>query len=148
MLAPALSLLAGTAIVVQNAVMVAMAARGIGLTGALLFNSLVGVSLLIAIEAGRGGTGFASALLAQARPWFVLPGLLGTLFVFASLYGYRHQGATATIVLIVAAQLAAGLLFDALGVTAAARPPSAERLVGIALVLAGAVLVLRDGAGA
>lgn len=142
MIAVVLALAAGAAIVVQNAIMTAMAARGLGLTGALVFNSLVGAAVLVVLEAVRSGPAFAHDFLVHARVWFVLPGLLGTLFVFASLYGYRHQGATATIVLILSAQLLAGLLLDRLGFTGGGRPLAAHRLLGIALVVAGAALVL------
>jgi bacterial/archaeal transporter family-2 protein len=73
----------------------------------------------------------------------VLPGLLGTAFVFASLYGYRHMGATTTIVLIVAAQLTTGVLFDAFGLTGEARTPNVVRFLGVLLLFAGAFLVVR-----
>ncbi|WP_167858583.1 DMT family transporter [Methylobacterium nonmethylotrophicum] len=144
-----LCLVAGAALVVQNALMGAMAARGAGLTGALLCNSLVGLSLLGLVEAWRSGPGFPLRLIERAEPWFLLPGLLGTLFVAASLYGYRQQGATVTVALVVAGQLAAGIAGDAAGLTGrrvGVNPDSSlgwETWLGAALLLAGAVLILR-----
>ena len=93
--------------------------------------------------AARHGPAFALDLLPRARLWFLLPGLLGTFFVFASLYGYRHQGASATIVLVVAAQLVTGLALDGMGFTGAARPIAPPTLIGAALLLLGTALVVR-----
>jgi transporter family-2 protein len=138
-----LTLLGGCAIAVQNAVMVAMTGRGLGLTAALLVNSTVGITLLAVIEYARLGPSFADEIIRRVEWWFLLPGLLGTLYVFASLYGYRHQGAATTIALIVAAQLIAGLALDAFGFRGETVPVTPERLIGVVLLLAGAALVMR-----
>jgi transporter family-2 protein len=142
-LAILLAIVGGAALVVQNAIMVTIARSGVSLTGALFVNSAVGLLLLGLIETWRGGPGFAIDLAARAQYWFLLPGILGTAFVFASLYGYRHQGAATTIVLVVAAQLVTGLAFDATGLTGTARAITAERIIGVALLFAGAFLVVR-----
>jgi transporter family-2 protein len=142
-LAILLAIVGGAALVVQNALMVTIARGGVSLTGALFVNSAVGLFLLGMIETWRGGPGFAIDLAGRAQYWFLLPGILGTAFVFASLYGYRHQGAATTIVLVVAAQLVTGLAFDAAGLTGTARAITAERIVGVALLFAGAFLVVR-----
>ena len=137
-----LSLLAGMALVMQNAVMVAMTGRGLSLTGALLCNSLVGLLILSAVELYRGESGLFQQW-GRAELWFVVPGVLGTFFVFASLFGYRTQGSAATIVLIITGQIVAGLLLDRLGWAGIVRELSAQRLLGTALVIGGAVLVAR-----
>lgn len=133
----------GCAIAVQNAVMVAVTGRGLAITSALLVNSTVGITLLIGIEWFRLGPGFAGEIARRAEWWFVLPGLLGTVFVFASLYGYRSQGAATTIAVIVASQLAAGLALDAFGFRGETIPVTPARLIGLALLFAGAALVAR-----
>lgn len=153
-----LCLVAGAALVVQNALMGAIVARGTGLTGALLCNSLVGLSLLGLVEAWRSGPAFPLRLAERAEPWFLVPGLLGTLVVAASLYGYRQQGATVTVAMVVAGQLAAGIAGDAMGLTGrkgGLGPDTSTGLqtlglqtwIGAALLVAGAVLILR-GRGA
>jgi bacterial/archaeal transporter family-2 protein len=142
-LAILLAIVGGAALVVQNAIMAAITRSGVSLTGALFVNSLVGLTLLAIIETWRAGPTFALDLAGRAQLWYVLPGLLGTAFVFASLYGYRHMGATTTIVLIVAAQLTTGLLFDAAGLTGASRALTLERVLGVLLLFAGAFLVVR-----
>jgi hypothetical protein len=55
----------------------------------------------------------------------------------------KHQGAAATIVLVVAAQVVTGLVLDAMGLTGAARPIGAQTRLGAALLVCGAVLVVR-----
>ncbi len=140
-----LTVLGGCAIAVQNAVMVAITGRGLALTSALLVNSTVGITLLIVIEYARLGPSFVGEIAGRAEWWFILPGLLGTAFVFASLYGYRTQGAATTIAVIVASQLAAGLALDAVGFRGETIPITTERLIGLALLFAGAALVMRKG---
>ncbi len=56
---------------IQNAVMGAIVARGTGLTGALLCNSLVGLSLLGLVEVWRSGPAFPLAPGERAEPWFL-----------------------------------------------------------------------------
>jgi transporter family-2 protein len=138
-----LALAGGASLAMQNAIMLAVMERGVGLTSALLVNSVIGLIVLGGIETSRGGPQFVMEIVARAKPWFVLPGLLGTFFVLASLYGYKHQGAAATIVLVVAAQLVTGLILDGLGLTGAARSVGVQTLFGAALLVTGALLVVR-----
>ena len=74
--------------------------------------------------------------------WFVVPGLLGTLYVLASLRGYVEFGASITVGVLVASQLTAGLLFDVLRSGSLAWPAG----LGVVLLIVGATLVAR-GAG-
>jgi bacterial/archaeal transporter family-2 protein len=146
MIAPSaivLALAAGASLALQYTIMLAIMERGIGPIRALFINSLVGLVLLAGIEFARQGPSFATELAARARLWFVLPGLLGTFFVFASLYGYEHQGAAATTVLVVAAQLVTGILLDQMGLTGATRPFDLLTLVGAVLLVFGAIIVVR-----
>lgn len=81
----------------------------------------------------------AFARLATGRWWLLLlPGLLGTLFVYASLTGYARVGAVLTISTLVAAQIAAGVGFDALR----GMPVSLGQIGGLALLVAGVALVI------
>ena len=90
-----LAIAGGAAIAIQNAIMVAVVGRGVGFSGTLIVNSAIGLLLLAGIETIRSGPGFPVDILAHAKPWFILPGLLGTFFVFAGVFGYRHLGAAA-----------------------------------------------------
>lgn len=130
----ALVMVAGLALVAQNLLMTG-AARDLGTLGALVVNSAVGLMLLGSLLLGQGG---ASALGLALRPWHLLPGLLGTFFVFASLTGYRTLGAAPTIALLVTSQLIGGLGVDVLrGGTI----PTVS-LIGGALLVVGCWLVL------
>ncbi len=51
-------------------------------------------------------------LVASVRWWTLIPGLLGCIFVFASISGYQNVGAAATIAVLVANQLIGGLALD------------------------------------
>ncbi|MFP8966900.1 DMT family transporter [Pokkaliibacter sp. CJK22405] len=136
-----LALAAGMALVLQNALMVAMTSRGLTLTGALFCNSLVGLVILSTMEWLRPGHGIFLSTDKLAL-WFVLPGLLGTFFVFASLNGYKIQGSAATIMLILTGQLISALILDRWGITGVVRELSWQRIVGTLIVMSGAWMVV------
>nr|WP_263283468.1 DMT family transporter [Escherichia coli] len=48
----------------------------------------------------------------RPRSWTLIPGLLGSFFVFASISGYQNVGAATTIAVLVASQLIGGLVLD------------------------------------
>jgi len=74
------------------------------------------------------------------QPWLLLPGLLGSFFVFAGIMGYQSIGAAATIAVLVASQLITGLLVQARQTHAL---PDTSSLLGALLLMAGVVLILR-----
>ncbi|SUI55498.1 Inner membrane protein ydcZ [Serratia marcescens] len=73
----------------------------------------------------------------------LLPGLLGSLFVFAGILGYQKLGAAATISILVASQLCMGLLADVYRAGPAALRENLPALVGALLLVAGAYLVAK-----
>lgn len=74
--------------------------------------------------------------------WEWLGGLLGAYFVFASTLLAPRIGLAAMVALIVAGQVVSSLLFDRFGVLGLpVRSLSWARLLGAALILAGALLV-------
>ncbi|MBU2963321.1 DMT family transporter [Citreicella sp. C3M06] len=134
----ALLAIAGSALVLQNAIMLEARTLSGSVWVALWLNSAVGLVLLtITALAADGPQAFAR--LATGRWWLLLlPGLLGTLFVYASLTGYARVGAVLTISTLVAAQIAAGVGFDALR----GLPVSGGQMAGLVLLLAGVALVI------
>jgi transporter family-2 protein len=137
-LSSAMLVAAGVALVVQNAVMMRIAAAS-GVLVALALNSAIGLAALLLALVGRNGLGGLLDLAGAFRPWALLPGLLGSFFVFASVQGYRTLRAAPTIAVLVASQLAAGLTSDAIATrfhNVAMRP-----LAGAALLVVGAMLV-------
>ena len=81
----------------------------------------------------------------STTPWYAwLGGVYGAFLVLASAWATPKLGAGTTLVLIVASQVGLGVVFDhvgALGLTAHAASPL--RLVGVAVVAVGALLVAR-----
>jgi transporter family-2 protein len=100
---------ASAALVVQNLLMTKITGATSSVLVALLMNSAVGVVLLSALLLRKGGFGEIASVF---RPWFLIPGLLGTFFVFASISGYKTLGAAPTIAILVASQLVFGLTWD------------------------------------
>jgi len=103
---------AGAALVVQNLLMTRISADASTILIPLVMNSAVGLVLLLTLLIGRAGLPGIHEAVAALRFWSLLPGLLGSFFVFASILGYQRLGATATIATLVASQLVVGLLVD------------------------------------
>jgi transporter family-2 protein len=105
--------------------------------------SLVVVVLSWSTFGGRGGDlGQAGAL-----PWWVLlGGVIGVVFVAGSVVVVPVLGVALFFVCVVAGQLLGSTLADQLGAFGMpVRPLDPLKLLGLALVLAGAVLVRRSG---
>ena len=82
---------------------------------------------------------------ARGLPWYVwIGGLYGAIFVVAAAWGVPRLGVALTITLMVAGQLLVGLVLDHFGAFGAPQNPiSLGRIAGIALVLAGVLMVRR-----
>ncbi len=85
--------------------------------------------------------------MAAARnlPWYAwVGGLYGAIFVVAAAWGVPRLGVALTITLMVAGQLLIGLILDHFGAFGApAHPISPGRIAGVALVIAGVLMVRR-----
>lgn len=134
---------AGVAVVFQNLLMVRISETAPTVLIALVINSAMGLMLLFTALLVRSGLTGIAQTVAALRPWSFLPGLLGSFFVLAGLIGYQRVGAAATISILVASQLIAGLILDASksGVSAASLPDAAS-IFGAALLVAGVILLL------
>lgn len=136
---------AGTALVVQNVLMTKITQTASSILVALLMNSAVGVVLLSALLLRKTGMAELGEIAAAFRPWFVIPGLLGTFFVYASITGYQTVGAASTIAILVASQLVFGLVWDMSRSDNATLHGIMTALVGVELLIAGVFLtVSRD----
>jgi bacterial/archaeal transporter family-2 protein len=138
-----LSLVAGVAGSVQVAVSGAFGRR-IGVLEATAFGSLgaalIVCSLVLVTRQGFGGVvaGF------REPPWLWLNAAMGAIVVLTITFTAPRIGTFATIGLLIAGQLAMGVLIDALGLFGLERIPlNMARLVGLVLLAAGAVLVLK-----
>ena len=110
---------------------------------AALVSFVVGLAALAALAlAERTRPGFAAV---RGLPWYAWTGgLYGAFVVVASAYAAPRIGVGALSVAVVAGQLTAAVLLDHLGALGLERHPASPlRLVGLALVVGGAVLVRR-----
>lgn len=82
---------------------------------------------------------------ARALPWYAwIGGLYGAIFVVAAAWGVPRLGVALTITLMVAGQLLISLILDHFGAFGAPRQPiNWGRIGGVALVIAGVVMVRR-----
>lgn len=132
---------AGAALVVQNLLMVQISGGASSALVALLTNSVVGFVLLLTLLIGKSGLAGIQEAVGGIRYWHVLPGILGSFFVFASITGYQRLGAATTASILIASQLLVGLLVDAASAGRLNVHELLTPLAGIVLLISGAVLI-------
>jgi bacterial/archaeal transporter family-2 protein len=114
-----------------------------GNLAAALVSFLVGTAALALIVAfaGQGG-GLGSAF--DVRWYYLVGGLLGAIYVANALVAVSHIGAGGVAAATIFGQLTASVIIDRLGILGLEQVPlSPERVIGVALLLAGTVLVVR-----
>ena len=129
---------AGVALIVQNLVMTGISERSASALVPLVMNSAVGLVVLSSFLAWQTGFAMVRTTLATAPLALLVPGLLGTFFVFASLTGYRNLGAAPTIAVLVTSQLVSGMIVDIFRAGHVQLLP----MLGAVLLAAGSCLVL------
>lgn len=134
---------AGIALVFQNILMVRLTEAASSPLVALVINSSVGLVLLVSLLVGRNGVSGLGEVAGVFRPWALLPGLLGSFFVFAGITGYQRLGAAPTIATLVASQLIAGLVIDAIRTPRFELQANFTPVLGAILLAIGAFLVAR-----
>ena len=117
--------------------------REAGSFAAALISFAVGTVILAAIvvlSGKAGGLGEATSV-----PWYYLiGGLLGAAYVFTALVLVDEIGAGGVAAATVTGQLTLSVVLDRLGVLGLDETPlSWERLLGVALLLAGTFLIVR-----
>jgi bacterial/archaeal transporter family-2 protein len=141
--AVAVSLLAGVAGGIQVAIAGSFGRR-IGVLEATAFASVVGAgAVVIATAVARRGLGGVLDGF-HVPPWMWVGGIMGAIVVTTISYAPNHIGTFATIGLLIAGQLVAGVLIDAFGLFGLERIPlTAARVVGLVLLVGGSILVLK-----
>lgn len=138
-----LVLLVGVVLPLQALVNARLGALTAGPLFASLASFAVGsVALLLAWLAIRP-QGLDTASLARVPWWAWSGGLMGAAFVVISTVMVPRLGAAALICLVVFGQLAGSLLMDHYGVLHPRQPADPLRILGVVLVAAGALLVVR-----
>ncbi|HSH69247.1 MAG TPA: DMT family transporter, partial [Deferrisomatales bacterium] len=83
--------------------------------------------------------------LTGAAWWELTGGAMGALYVSATIVAYPRLGATAALAAVIAAQLTTGLLLDHFGAFGFRHIAlDWQRVLGVVLLFAGAVLVFRS----
>lgn len=82
---------------------------------------------------------------ARSLPWYAwVGGLYGVIFVIAATWGVPRLGVALTITLMVAGQLLISLILDHFGAFGSpVQPVNLGRIAGVALVVAGVLMVRR-----
>ena len=103
----------------------------------------VGSCGLAVFQLIRGASPPGAAALSS--PWWLwVGGLLGAYYVAAATFTVPKLGAAALVTLVILGQLVASVLLDHYGVLSETmRPISWQRGFGVALLFAGAILVVR-----
>ncbi|MGP3591889.1 DMT family transporter [Vagococcus sp. WN89Y] len=134
---------AGIGLVVQNTLMVRITQSASTILIAMLLNSLVGIVLFVSILLIKYGVAGFQELYSSVKWWTLIPGLLGSFFVFASISGYQYVGAATTIAVLVASQLIGGLVMDVVRSQGIALKALVGPVCGAVLLVIGAWLVAR-----
>ncbi|AMO49575.1 transporter family-2 protein [Kosakonia oryzendophytica] len=134
---------AGIGLVVQNTLMVRITQSASTILIAMLLNSLVGIVLFVSILLVKYGLSGFQELYASVKWWTLIPGLLGSFFVFASISGYQYVGAATTIAVLVASQLIGGLVLDVVRSHGIPMRALIGPVCGAVLLVIGAWLVAR-----
>jgi transporter family-2 protein len=136
-----LAVAAGLAGSVQVAVMGRFGDR-VGVVAALCVASAIQLLLAAALVlVTRRARGIGEAF--HAPPWMWAGGLMGLIIVFSVTFAQPRIGATTTIGILIAGQLAMGAVIDRFGLLGVqALPLSWPRIAGLTLLAAGAALTL------
>lgn len=140
----ALAVVAAGGLVGLQAPLNAGLGRAIGSVPAAAVNFIVGLAALVVILAIVGQLGNVGD--APHEPWYYLVGgLMGAVYVFTALVAVETLGAGGITAATVAGQLTASVLIDRAGILGLTeRPITWDRMVGIALLVAGVYLVVRE----
>ena len=118
--------------------------KTIGTFQAAFFSFATGTIILAVIAAlARGGLGQISEAKSLA-PQYLIGGALGACYVSSVLVTVRTLGAGGIVAATVAGQLTMGVLIDQFGLLGLDRDPiSAMKAVGVVLLAAGTLLIVR-----
>jgi transporter family-2 protein len=118
----------------------------VGTFGAVTVNFLVGTAMVLFVTFVLAG-GFSDGDGGESPGWYywVFGGFAGAVVVVGTLVTVRELGAGGMTAALIAGQLTLSVVLDRLGVLGLEeRAITWERLLGIALLAAGTVLVVRD----
>src|SRR3712207_4596803 len=117
--------------------------KATGNIAAALVSFAIGTALLAVIVVIAGQAGGVTNTFDV--PWYyLLGGILGAAYVFTALVTVSAIGAGGVAAATITGQLTAGLVLDRLGVLGLEQTPiTLARVIGVVLLLAGTVLIVR-----
>ena len=118
--------------------------KSAGTPEAATVSFLVGtVALVLILLVARGGVG-GLGHIGRAPWWALVGGLLGAVYVSVALVAVRTLGASGLTAVVIGGQLAISVLIDRFGLLGVAKQAvGPQRLLGLVLLAAGVVLVVR-----
>ena len=134
---------AGISLVIQNLVMVKITEKVSTVTITLLLNSISGLFILLTILCVKNGMSGLNEAIKNISPMTLVPGALGSFFVFSGVLGYKHLGAAITIAILVGSQLVFGIIADSVS-TPIPSKPALSTIIGAILLMAGVVLIIQS----
>jgi transporter family-2 protein len=118
--------------------------KSVGSVQAASFSFLVGTVVLLVIAAFVNGGLGELGHVTRAPWWALVGGLLGAVYVTVALIAVRTLGASGLTAVVITGQLAISLAIDRFGLFGIARQHvDVSRIVGLVLLVAGVVLVVR-----
>ena len=134
--------LVGSGLAVQAAANARLGAALQAPVASALWNFVLG-GLVLGLITATGVFGRPTLAHAGAAPWWAwIGGLLGALFVTTAIIAVPRVGTTAMFAAIVCGQFAGAVLIDTQGwLGVEPIPLSASRVIGVALLIVGVVLV-------
>jgi bacterial/archaeal transporter family-2 protein len=120
--------------------------KSLGTFGAASVNFVMGTICVLAITFALAG-GFSGDEGAPTPPWYywLIGGLGGVVIVVTTLVAVRELGAGGVTAAVIAGQLTLSVVLDRLGVLGLdERAVTWEKLLGIALLAVGTVLIVRE----
>ena len=133
-----LAVLAGVCVAVQTN-MTAVAQRALGAPVLVAISGLTTSLTALAVALALAKPDFSGRAVGYA----VASGILGAVIVGAIAIAAAQGGVARALSLVIASQLVSGLLLDALGVFGGAPDVGALKVLGVSLIIAGGVLVVR-----
>src|SRR5438876_3436874 len=118
--------------------------KTVGTAQAATFSFLVGTAALLLLASfWRGGLGNLGHV-GRAPWWALVGGLFGAVYVSVALVAVRTLGASGLTAVVITGQLAISVVIDRFGLLGVAREHvGAQRILGLALLAVGVLLVVR-----
>ncbi len=118
--------------------------KTIGSIQAATFSFLIGTAVLLLIVGFAHGSFGDFAKVGKVPWWALVGGLLGAVYVTVALVAVRTLGASGLTAVVITGQLAVSVAIDRFGLLGIAKEHiDASRIVGLALLVVGVVLVVR-----